>query len=76
MGADVNDADEEDELVAVSLTVMAWADVCAAFQGYIREGARGAPASQRDALFALGEIDRVMRGAAEHAPPDELLGPS
>jgi hypothetical protein len=74
------DPDEEDEdveqgidLVEVSPPLMHWAEVCAALKDYVRN-AKGAPASQRDAIEALQEIDRVVRGADEAAPPDDLLG--
>ena len=66
---------EREDLYTVGLPFMVWADVCAALQLYINEGCKEAPASRRDALFALREIDRVMLGRDELAPPDDVIGP-
>ena len=66
--------DEGAESVFVGLSVMQWAEVCASLQHYVRCAATGLPASQGDAIAALQEIDRVMRGASDVAPPDDILG--
>jgi len=59
--------------VTISLPPLVWAETAAALKDYIREGAQGRSVSQRDCLTALQEIDRVMRGADEPSPPDDLL---
>lgn len=67
----------DEEAVGVTLAPMQWAEVCAALRHYVgceaEGGAHGYPASQADALAALREIDRVMLGADEPAPPDDVL---
>lgn len=63
-----------EDSVTVELPPMVWAEVCGALKDHLKtEEARNAKASWRDGLYALQEIDRVMRGAEEHAPPDDLL---
>lgn len=64
----------DDDSFAVSLSVLQWAEVCAALQTYVRSEAVGAPVSQRDAIRALQEIHRVASGAVELPPPDDVLG--
>lgn len=65
---------EVSESVSVSLPPMVWAEVCAALKVYMHTCGKAAPVSARDALAALREIDRVMLGADDLAPPDDLLG--
>lgn len=69
-------SDQEDDIdggIEVSLPLMTWAEVAAALQLYV--GHESTKASRRDALFALREIDRVVMGKSEQAPPDDVLGP-
>lgn len=62
-----------DDLVPVSLSVWQWAEVCSSLRERLRSG-RGMPhVNRRDAMAALLEIDRVMLGADELAPPDDVL---
>lgn len=77
MSADPTD-DQDDDIapVTVTLDLMVWAEVCAALQLFVsHESTRECPASRRDALYALREIDRVVMGQSEQAPPDDVLGP-
>ena len=68
------ESDDDNLDVAVTLGVWQWAEVAAALKVYLdSEVMKGANNSRRDALYALREIDRVMMGADEQAPPDDLL---
>jgi hypothetical protein len=74
VSGDGSEFDEDDGTISVALPIMSWAEVCAALKHYIATGTKDAPVSRRDALESLREIDRVLMGKDEQAPPDDVLG--
>ena len=64
-----------EETVAVSLSPWQWAGICSELKHALKgDRLKHYKRSWADSLSALQEIDRVMRGADEPSPPDDLLG--